>query len=121
MCSGFVAPVITEVTTGCEASHETASSSSDRSCSAANSESFSTVASRSSESGGRRAIVPLRSMRLPTPSEPSRESWGGGSPRRYFPVRSPLASGKYGNIDTPLRERASSRSAGGRSRMLYCS
>src|SRR6188472_856704 len=79
-CSGLVAPAITEAMPGIDASPPTASSRMPRPRSAPTRSSAST-ASRSLASTSRPA---------------SREPAGARSPRRYLPVRSPLASGKYG-------------------------
>ena len=64
---------------------------------------------------------PSRNIRLASASAPSRDAEGGGSPRRYLPVRRPLASGKYASSDIPLRSSAAITSSPGRSRTLYCS
>lgn len=84
-CSGLVAPAMTEATTGCDTSHEIASSR--RLCprDSAHTRSRSTFSrafpsrKRSRWSSG----IPRR--RLPV---------GSSAPRRYFPVRSPDSSGK---------------------------
>src|SRR5438874_1462675 len=97
-CSGFVAPAITEATAGCDASPAIASSSRECPWSDANSSSASTWSNASSVSR----------------SEPSsRDPAGGGSPRRYLPVSSPLASGKKGMNATPSSAQRGRTSASG--------
>ena len=79
-CSGFVAPAMIDPTPGVEASAQIASSCNECPRSSANAVHASTRSKRSS-------AISRPASRVPS---------GAGSPRRYFPVRSPLASGKYG-------------------------
>jgi hypothetical protein len=53
----------------------------------------------------------------------SREPSGAGSPRRYLPVSSPYASGKYGSSPTPTCSHAGTRSSSAErsySEYLFC-
>ena len=87
-CSAEVAPAITDATPWIEARPPIASSRIVCPRLSANASSSSTRASRSSLS--RPSSAPL-----------SRAPSGCGWPRRYFPVRSPLSSGKYGDVADP--------------------
>src|SRR5262249_11610703 len=98
-CSGFVAPEMTEATAGSPSSPPTATASSETSRSSAYASSASTRSNISSVKTSSRL-----SSRVPG---------GRGSPRLYFPVNRPLASGKYGRTPRPSRAQTGSRSPSG--------
>ena len=101
-CSGDVAPAITDAIAGRPTSQANASSSRVWSRSAANASSRSTTSNWRSESAFARRSSGTPARRVPG---------GGGSPRRYLPVSTPLASGKYGSMPREWRSQAGSTSS----------
>ena len=97
ICSGFVAPAITEATAGRASSQPKARSSTLWPSRPASSSSAATAASRSSDSW-LAARSPMAASRVPS---------GGGAPARYLPLSSPLASGKKGRNAVPVRSQYS--------------
>ena len=96
-CSGFVAPAITLATVGRARSHAIASSSK-----------VWPRSRRPARRALRRGRTPFddsASSRRSAGMPASRVPAGGASSRRYFPVSTPLASGKYGMNTTSFRAR----------------
>ena len=88
-CSADVAPAITDDTTGCEASHDSAISVSERPRSAPHASSRSSLSKLASLSADWKYDAL------------SREPSGGVCPRRTLPVNTPDASGKNGSTPAP--------------------
>src|SRR6478736_4452714 len=94
ICSGFVAPAMTDVTAGC--ARRPANARSRRAMPRASANSCSASA---------------RSQRSSAISCPARRPSVAFSPRRYLPVSNPLARGKYGRKPIPSRSPTGSTSS----------
>ena len=96
-CSGFVAPAMTDVTGRASQQAPIATSSS--------------ATPRSAREAPERLdqVLPPLARRSARGSD-SRAPSGPARPRRYLPVNSPLASGKYGRKPSPSRSHAGSTS-----------